>query len=116
MRTLSGKQMDVVKELGSGVLFDLGMGRIVKPLCSWLLERFDTDSKTLEIDGMNILITATSFEKVIRIKDGARPIETCERSVDIVKIKVLFNRDARGVLYSRIEYLVVENRDGGVTF
>lgn len=85
---------------------------MVNPLCSWLVQWFNTDIKILEIDRMSIPIKATLFEEVMEIKDGSQLIETCGWLSDIIEMKVLFNSDVRGVPCSRIENLVLEDKDG----
>lgn len=80
------------------------------------MERFDPNQRTLEINGQIFTVNAIEFERVMGIKDGGRPIETCGRSSDISKLRILFNRDSRSLPRACIKRLVFEGIDGGQMF
>lgn len=80
------------------------------------MERFDPDKKCLKVDGQMYTINSIDFERVVTIRDGGRAIDTCGRPSNIYELKILFDRNSKGLPRTCMERLLIEGIDGGRTF
>ncbi|KDO47164.1 hypothetical protein CISIN_1g042830mg, partial [Citrus sinensis] len=61
--------------MGLGRLIQLSCGRLKRKLCSWLVERIDTASYTIELNGSNLELSCNSFSYIMGVSDGGMPIQ-----------------------------------------
>lgn len=75
MSELIDEQKQAVSDIGLGRLIQISCGRLKRKLYSWLVERIDTTSYTIELNGANLELNCDSFSYIMGVSDGGMPIQ-----------------------------------------
>lgn len=71
---LTDEQKEAVCEMGLGRPIQLSCGRLKRKLFSWLVERIDTASYIIELNGSSLELSCNSFSYIMGVSDGGMPI------------------------------------------
>ncbi|KDO39932.1 hypothetical protein CISIN_1g039230mg, partial [Citrus sinensis] len=72
---LTDEQKQAASDIGLGRLIQISCGRLKRKLCSWLVERIETTSYTIELNGANLELSCNSFSYIMGVSDGGMPIQ-----------------------------------------
>ncbi|GMN67516.1 hypothetical protein TIFTF001_036575 [Ficus carica] len=61
--------------MGFSSLLEMSSCAIFRPLLGWLIEKFDVEDALLCVHGKRFILTPSSFEMVIGVKDGGQDFE-----------------------------------------
>ncbi|KAK9192770.1 hypothetical protein WN944_003463 [Citrus x changshan-huyou] len=88
--------------MGLGRLIQLNCGRLKRKLCSWLVERIDTASCTIELNGSKVELSGTSFSYIMGVSDGGIPLQLEGDKSRVAEYLDKFNATSSGINIKRL--------------
>lgn len=71
----SKDQIAAVNEMGFGTLLQLSCTRIRHDLCSFLVDKFDTENCLIRLHGKTMKLCSSEFQHIIDIPEGGTNID-----------------------------------------
>lgn len=103
LKHLTPEQKDAVKSLGFGSLLGLRCRTLRRSLCLWLLERFNTVRRSLEICGERIPLTPRVVELVMGLAATGKDVVTSGPDDLIAELRQKYNATNRGISVRLLE-------------
>ena len=94
---MTNEQKQVVSEIGLGRLIQLNCGRLKRKLCSWFVERINTTSYTIELNGTKLELSGDSFSYITGVSDGGMPIQLEGDRLRVAGYLDKFNATSSGI-------------------
>ncbi|KAG7943042.1 hypothetical protein I3843_15G019500 [Carya illinoinensis] len=101
---LTPEQKTAVKSMGFGSLLDLRCRTLRRSLCLWLLERFNTTRRSLEICGERIPLSPNDVEHVMGLVASGKDVVNSGPDDLIADLRYSFNATNRGISRSFVLY------------
>ncbi|XP_021832077.1 uncharacterized protein LOC110772022 isoform X1 [Prunus avium] len=112
IQRLTTEQKDAVKSMGFGSLLDLRCRTLRRSLCLWLLERFDTTQRSLEICGERIPLTPKDVELVMGLAASGKDVVNSGPDDLIVDLRHSYDATNHGISVRLLEERLAEPEAG----
>ncbi|KAH9779915.1 hypothetical protein KPL71_007885 [Citrus sinensis] len=99
---LTEEQKEAASEMGLGRLIQLNCGRLKRKLCSWLVERIDTTSCTIDLNGSKVELSGLSFSYIMGVSDGGIPLQLEGDKSRVAEYLHKFNATSSGINIKRL--------------
>ncbi|XP_015583002.2 uncharacterized protein LOC8268630 [Ricinus communis] len=103
LQRLTPEQKDAVKDLGFGSLLGLRCRTLRRSLCLWLLQRFNTTGRSLEICGDRIPLSPKDVEFVMGLAASGKDVVNSGPDNLILDLRRNYNATNRGISVSLLE-------------
>ncbi|PPD70115.1 hypothetical protein GOBAR_DD33009 [Gossypium barbadense] len=103
LQRLSSEQKDAVKSMGFGSLLGLRCRTLRRSLCLWLLERFNTTRRSLEICGERIPLSPRDVEHVMGLAACGKDVVNSGPDDLIADLRYIYNATNRGISVRLLE-------------
>ncbi|KAL5582618.1 hypothetical protein UlMin_015060 [Ulmus minor] len=103
LQRLTDEQKAAVKSMGFGSLLDLRCRTLRRSLCLWLLERFNTMRRSLEICGEHIPLTPKDVEFVMGLVSSGKDVVNSGPDDLITDLRHRYNATNRGISVRHLE-------------
>ncbi|KAJ9183204.1 hypothetical protein P3X46_007101 [Hevea brasiliensis] len=103
LQCLTTEQKDAVKSMGFGSLLGLRCRTLRRSLCLWLLQRFDTSGRSLEIRGERIPISPKDVEFVMGLAASGKDVVNSGPDDLIAGLRRSYNATNRGISVRLLE-------------
>lgn len=105
-------QKEAVKSMGFGSLLDLRCRTLRRNLCLWLLERFNTIRRSLEICGARIPISPRDVELVMGLPASGKDVVNSGPEDLIAELRQKYNSSNRGISVRLLEEMLATPEAG----
>lgn len=112
MKRFTPDQKEAVKSMGFGSLLDLKCRTLRRSLCLWLLERFNTIRRSLEICGKRIPLSARDVELVMGLPSSGKDIVNSGPDDLVADLRLKYNASNRGISVRFLEERLGEPEAG----
>ncbi|XP_076940624.1 uncharacterized protein LOC143609873 [Bidens hawaiensis] len=112
MKRFTPEQREAVKEIGFGSLLDLKCRTLRRSLCLWLLERFNTIRRSLEICGKRIPLSPRDVELVMGLPATGREVVNSGPDDLVADLRLKYNASNRGISVRFLEERLGEPEAG----
>ncbi|KAI3747795.1 hypothetical protein L6452_10451 [Arctium lappa] len=112
MKRFTPDQKEAVKSMGFGSLLDLKCRTLRRSLCLWLLERFNTIRRSLEICGKRIPLSARDVELVMGLPSSGKDIVNSGPDDLVADLRQKYNASNRGISVRFLEERLGEPEAG----
>ncbi|KAL8034411.1 hypothetical protein ABFX02_12G026700 [Erythranthe guttata] len=103
LQRLTPDQRDAVKSMGFGSILNLKCRTLRRSLCLWLLEKFNTVRRSLEICGERIPLTARDVELVMGLSSSGKDVVNSGPDELIAELRKKYNATNRGISVRLLE-------------
>ncbi|XP_012452006.1 uncharacterized protein LOC105774174 isoform X2 [Gossypium raimondii] len=103
LQRLTSEQKDAVKSMGFGSLLGLRCRTLRRSLCLWLLERFNTTRRSLEICGERIPLSPRDVEHVMGLAACGKDVVNSGPDDLIADLRYIYNATNRGISVRLLE-------------
>ncbi|XVF81996.1 hypothetical protein PTKIN_Ptkin16aG0007600 [Pterospermum kingtungense] len=103
VQRLTSEQKDAVKDMGFGSLLSLRCRTLRRSLCLWLLERFNTARRSLEICGERIHLSPKDVEHVMGLAAYGKDVVNSGPDDLIADLRNSYNATNRGISVRLLE-------------
>lgn len=103
LQHLTTEQKDAVKSMGFGSLLGLRCRTLRRSLCLWLLQRFNTSGRSLEICGKRIPISPKDVEFVMGLAASGKDVVNSGPDDLIADLRRSYNATNRGISVRLLE-------------
>lgn len=103
LQRLTPEQKDAVKSMGFGGLLGLRCRTLRRSLCLWLLERFNTSRRSLEICGKCIPLSPRDVEHVMGLTASGKDVVNSGPDDLIADLRHHYNATNRGISVRLLE-------------
>lgn len=103
LQRLTSEQKDAVKSMGFGSLLGLRCRTLRRSLCLWLLERFNTAWRSLEICGERIRLSPRDVEHVMGLAAYGKDVVNSGPDDLIADLRHSYNATNRGISVRLLE-------------
>ncbi|KAK3003220.1 hypothetical protein RJ639_018893 [Escallonia herrerae] len=103
LKSLTSEQKDAVKSMGFGSLLGLRCRTLRRSLCLWLLERFNSVRRSLEICGERIPLSPWDVELVMGLASSGKDVVTSGPDELIAELRNKYNATNRGISVRLLE-------------
>ncbi|KAG9135638.1 hypothetical protein Leryth_002373 [Lithospermum erythrorhizon] len=103
LQQLTPDQKTAVKSMGFGSILGLRCRTLRRSLCLWLLERFNTVRRTLEICGERIPLTPRDVELVMGLPSNGKDVVSSGSDELILDLRKKYNASNRGISVRLLE-------------
>ncbi|CAA2938361.1 uncharacterized protein LOC111382790 [Olea europaea subsp. europaea] len=103
LQRLTPDQKDAVKSMGFGSILNLRCRTLRRSLCLWLLERFNTVRRSLEICGERIPLTPQDVELVMGLASSGKDVVNSGPDDVITDLRKKYNATNRGISVRLLE-------------
>ncbi|PPR88107.1 hypothetical protein GOBAR_AA32577 [Gossypium barbadense] len=103
LQRLTSEQKDAVKSMGFGSLLGLRCRTLRRSLCLWLLERFNTARRSLEICGERIPLSPRDVEHVMGLAARGKDVVNSGPDDLIADLRYIYNATNRGISVRLLE-------------
>ncbi|KAI3726430.1 hypothetical protein L1987_66227 [Smallanthus sonchifolius] len=97
LKHFTDDQKEAVKSMGFGSLLDLKCRTLRRSLCLWLLERFNTIRRSLEICGERIPLYPRDVELVMGLPASGKDVVTSGPDDLVAELRQKYNASNRGI-------------------
>ncbi|XP_076920319.1 uncharacterized protein LOC143581412 isoform X1 [Bidens hawaiensis] len=97
LKHFTDDQKEAVKSMGFGSLLDLKCRTLRRSLCLWLLERFNTIRRSLEICGERIPLYPHDVELVMGLPATGKDVVNSGPDVLVAELRQKYNASNRGI-------------------
>ncbi|KAJ9540909.1 hypothetical protein OSB04_027415 [Centaurea solstitialis] len=112
MKRFTPNQKEAVKSMGFGSLLDLKCRTLRRSLCLWLLERFNTIRRSLEICGKRIPLSPRDVELVMGLPSSGKDIVNSGPDDLVADLRQKYNASNRGISVRFLEERLGEPEAG----
>ncbi|KAM1114393.1 uncharacterized protein LOC126582106 [Malus sylvestris] len=112
IQRLTNEQKAAVKSMGFGSLLDLRCRTLRRSLCLWLLERFNTTRRSLEICGERIPITPKDVELVMGLAASGKDVVNSGSDDLIADLRHSYDATNHGISVRLLEERLAEPEAG----
>ncbi|XP_070660685.1 uncharacterized protein [Malus domestica] len=112
IQRLTNEQKAAVKSMGFGSLLDLRCRTLRRSLCLWLLERFNTTRRSLEICGERIPITPKNVELVMGLAASGKDVVNSGSDDLIADLRHGYDATNHGISVRLLEERLAEPEAG----
>nr|XP_043632715.1 uncharacterized protein LOC122603924 isoform X2 [Erigeron canadensis] len=105
-------QREAVKRIGFGSLLDLKCRTLRRSLCLWLLERFNTIRRSLEICGSRIPLSPRDVELVMGLPASGKDVVNSGPDELVADLRRKYNASNRGISVRFLEEKLGEPESG----
>lgn len=112
IQRLTNEQKAAVKSMGFGSLLDLRCRTLRRSLCLWLLERFNTTRRSLEICGEHIPITPKDVELVMGLAASGKDVVNSGSDDLIADLRHSYDATNHGISVRLLEERLAEPEAG----
>ncbi|ONI17332.1 hypothetical protein PRUPE_3G152100 [Prunus persica] len=112
IQRLTTEQKAAVKSMGFGSLLDLRCRTLRRSLCLWLLERFDTTQRSLEICGERIPLTPKDVELVMGLAASGKDVVNSGPDDLIADLRHSYDATNHGISVRLLEERLAEPEAG----
>ncbi|XP_076946320.1 uncharacterized protein LOC143617738 [Bidens hawaiensis] len=112
MKRFTPEQKEAVKDIGFGSLLDLKCRTLRRSLCLWLLERFNTIRRSLEICGKRIPLSPRDVELVMGLPATGRDVVNSGPDDLVADLRLKYNASNRGISVRFLEERLGEPEAG----
>ncbi|XP_052287199.1 uncharacterized protein LOC127898748 [Citrus sinensis] len=113
---LTEEQKEAASEMGLGRLIQLNCGRLKRKLCSWLVERIDTASGTIDLNGSKVELSGPSFSYIMGVSDGGKPLQLEGDKSRVAEYLQKFNATSSGINIKRLSDILRNCREADDDF
>ncbi|KAH9791180.1 hypothetical protein KPL71_003641 [Citrus sinensis] len=113
---LTEEQKEAASEMGLGRLIQLNCGRLKRKLCSWLVERIDTTSCTIDLNGSKVELSGPSFSYIMGVSDGGIPLQLEGDKSRVAEYLHKFNATSSGINIKRLSDILRNCREADDDF
>uniref|UniRef100_M1BDZ2 Ubiquitin-protein ligase n=1 Tax=Solanum tuberosum TaxID=4113 RepID=M1BDZ2_SOLTU len=103
LQRLTPDQKEAVKSMGFGNILGLRCRTLRRSLCLWLLERFNTVRRSLEICGERIPLTPRDVELVMGLPASGKDVVNSGSDELILQLRKRYNATNRGISVRLLE-------------
>ncbi|GFP78822.1 methionyl-tRNA formyltransferase [Phtheirospermum japonicum] len=103
LQRLSPDQKAAVKSMGFGSILNLRCRTLRRSLCLWLLEKFNTVRRSLEICGERIPLTPRDVELVMGLSSSGKDVVNSGPDEIIAELRKKYNATNRGISVRLLE-------------
>ncbi|XP_055827617.1 uncharacterized protein LOC129895868 isoform X2 [Solanum dulcamara] len=103
LQRLTPDQKEAVKSMGFGSILGLRCRTLRRSLCLWLLERFNTVRRSLEICGERIPLTPRDVELVMGLPASGKDVVNSGSDELILQLRKRYNATNRGISVRLLE-------------
>lgn len=103
LQRLTPDQKEAVKSMGFGSILGLRCRTLRRSLCLWLLERFNTVRRSLEICGERIPLTPRDVELVMGLPASGKDVVNSGSDELILELRKKYNATNRGISVRLLE-------------
>ncbi|KAM3306183.1 putative protein isoform X2 [Capsicum chacoense] len=103
LQRLTPDQKEAVKSMGFGSILGLRCRTLRRSLCLWLLERFNTVRRSLEICGERIPLTPRDVELVMGLPASGKDVVNSGSDELILELRKRYNATNRGISVRLLE-------------
>ncbi|XP_076911526.1 uncharacterized protein LOC143569526 [Bidens hawaiensis] len=97
LKHFTDDQKEAVKSMGFGSLLDLKCRTLRRSLCLWLLERFNTIRRSLEICGERIPLNPRDVQLVMGLPAAGKEVVNSGPDELVVELRQKYNASNRGI-------------------
>lgn len=115
IKQFTPEQKEAVKGMGFGSLLDLKCRTLRRSLCLWLLERFNTIRRSLEICGKRIPLSPRDVELVMGLSASGKDVVSSGPDDLVAELRVRYNASNKGISVRFLEEKLAEE-DAGEDF
>ncbi|KAJ0468359.1 putative protein-serine/threonine phosphatase [Helianthus annuus] len=112
MKRFTPDQKEAVRAIGFGSLLDLKCRTLRRSLCLWLLERFNTIRRSLEICGKRIPLSPRDVELVMGLPASGRDVVNSGPDDLVAGLRLKYNASNRGISVRFLEEQLGEPEAG----
>ncbi|PWA54567.1 Aminotransferase-like mobile domain-containing protein [Artemisia annua] len=105
-------QKEAVKSIGFGSLLDLKCRTLRRSLCLWLLERFNTIRRSLEICGERVPLSPRDVELVMGLPASGKEVVNSGPDELVADLRLKYNASNRGISVRFLEGILGESDSG----
>lgn len=103
LQRLTPDQKEAVKSMGFGSILGLRCRTLRRSLCLWILERFNTVRRSLEICGERIPLTPRDVELVMGLPASGKDVVNSGSDELILQLRKRYNATNRGISVRLLE-------------
>ncbi|KDP22662.1 hypothetical protein JCGZ_02504 [Jatropha curcas] len=103
LQSLTSEQKEAVKSMGFGSLLGLRCRTLRRSLCLWLLQRFNTTGRSLDICGERIPLSPKDVEFVIGLTASGKDVVNSGSDDLIADLRQSYNATNRGISVRLLE-------------
>ncbi|CAA0843104.1 Unknown protein [Striga hermonthica] len=103
LQRLTPDQKDAVKNMGFGSILNLRCRTLRRSLCLWLLDKFNTVRRSLEICGERIPLTPRDVELVMGLASSGKDVVNSGSDELIADLRKKYNATNRGISVRLLE-------------
>ncbi|XP_071735241.1 uncharacterized protein [Rutidosis leptorrhynchoides] len=112
IKRFNSDQREAVKSIGFGSLLDLKCRTLRRSLCLWLLERFNTIRRSLEICGKRIPLSPRDVELVMGLAASGKDVVSSGPDELVADLRSKYNASNRGISVRFLEERLGEPEAG----
>ncbi|XP_071707095.1 uncharacterized protein [Rutidosis leptorrhynchoides] len=112
IKRFNPEQREAVKSIGFGSLLDLKCRTLRRSLCLWLLERFNTIRRSLEICGKRIPLSPRDVELVMGLSASGKDVVNSGPDDLVADLRLKYNASNRGISVRFLEEKLGEQEAG----
>ncbi|XP_023751925.1 uncharacterized protein LOC111900276 [Lactuca sativa] len=112
IKQFTPEQKEAVKSMGFGSLLDLKCRTLRRSLCLWLLERFNTIRRSLEICGKRIPLSPVDVELVMGLSASGKDVVSSGSDDVVADLRLRYNASNRGISVRFLEEKLGEQEAG----